>query len=486
MISSLLRSRGICTIISDMTDTLLRRLPSVDKLKNNEALIPMLDSYGEEQVAESIRAVLTELRARIQQGGEQGIPEEQLAPESIAAEAASLLASRFRPSLRKAVNATGVIMHTGLGRAAFPSTAQAAIADVAEGYCTLATDIETGRRSHRDRHLNDLICRLTGAEAATVVNNNAAATMLILNTLIQGKEVIVSRGQLVEIGGSFRMPDVMAASGSIMREVGTTNKTHLRDYRDALNEQTAAIMRVHHSNYRIVGFAQEPSIEELVGLARETGLLIFDDLGSGALVDLERWGIEHEPVVQDSIRAGVDVACFSGDKLIGGPQAGIIVGKKAVIECIRKNQLARALRIGKLTIAGMEATLRLFLRPDRLEETHPVYWMFSRTAEQVGWRARGLVRRLKNHLPDFIDMSLVNGGSQVGSGAVPVQTIPTRLIRIRTPGIPPDSLVLRLRRLEPPVFARVRDDALLLDLRTVLPGEERIVERSLVQILSKG
>jgi L-seryl-tRNA(Ser) seleniumtransferase len=377
-------------------------------------------------------------------------------------------------------------MHTGLGRAAFPEVARAALAEVAEGYSTLATDIETGRRSHRDKHLEGLICELTGAEAATVVNNNAAATMLILNTLALGKEVIVSRGQLVEIGGAFRMPDVMAASGAVLKEVGTTNKTHLFDYKNAIGEQTSAIMRVHHSNYRIVGFAEEPPIEDLVALAREHGIFIIDDLGSGALVDLRRWGIEHEPQVQDSIRAGVDVACFSGDKLIGGPQAGFVLGKREAVDRIRKNQLARALRIGKLTIAGMEATLRLFLRPEKLVEEHPVYWMFSRTAEEVGRRTRRLIRRLKSRLPEgTVELTVIAGGSQVGSGAVPVETIPTKLLRIRSHHASAEKLSYALRRNAPPVFPRVHQDALLLDMRTVLKGEDRIVEDALVNILMK-
>jgi L-seryl-tRNA(Ser) seleniumtransferase len=377
-------------------------------------------------------------------------------------------------------------MHTGLGRAAFPPAAQASLAEVAEGYSTLAADIETGRRSHRDNHLEDLICEITGAEAATVVNNNAAATMLILNTLARGREVIVSRGQLVEIGGAFRMPDVMAASGAVLREVGTTNKTHMSDYAGAINEQTGAIMRVHHSNYRIVGFAEEPPIEDLVGLAREHGIAIIDDLGSGALVDLSRWGIEHEPQVQDSMRAGVDVACFSGDKLIGGPQAGFIVGKREAVDRIRKNQLARALRIGKLTIAGLEATLRLFLRPERLEQDHPVYWMFSRPAEEVGRRTRRLIRRLKNRLPeDAAELTLIAGGSQIGSGAVPVETIPTKLLRVRSPHAAAEKLSCALRRHDPPVFPRVHQDALLLDMRTVLKGEDGIVEDALVAVLTK-
>ncbi len=471
---------------SGMKSQLLRQLPSVDRIKNSESLAVFMHEYGEETVTRMIREVLDLLRQEIQNAVEETFSLEVMEVSSIAERTGILIRNRYMPSLRKAVNATGVIMHTGLGRAAFSAQAQTAVAEAAQGYCTLAIDIDTGRRSHRDLHLEKLICELTGAEAATVVNNNAAATMLILNTLAKNKEVIVSRGQLVEIGGSFRMPDVMAASGAILREVGTTNKTHLRDYAAAVNAETGAIMRVHHSNYRIVGFAQEPPIQDLVKLAREKGLAIIDDLGSGALVDLQRWGIEHEPLVQDSIEAGVDVACFSGDKLVGGPQAGIIVGRKDPVERIRKNQLARALRIGKLTIAGMEATLKLFLRPEKLGQDHPVYGMFSLTAAQIGRRTQRLKRTLTGRIPARIELTIVDGGSQIGSGAVPVETIPTKLLRIQSQAIAAEKLACLLRRYDPPIFPRVHQDAVLLDLRTVLKGEEALLEKALIQILNSN
>ena len=469
---------------SGMKSHLLRRLPSVDKIKKSENLANFVHEYGDETVTKTVRKVLDLLRQEIQNAEEGTFPSEFLEANSIAERIGALIQSRYTPSLRKAVNATGVIMHTGLGRAALSASAQSALAEAAQGYCTLAIDIESGRRSHRDIHLEELICELTGAEAATVVNNNAAATMLILNTLAKGKEVIVSRGQLVEIGGSFRMPDVMAASGAILKEVGTTNKTHLQDYAADLSEETGAIMRVHHSNYRIVGFAQEPPIQDLVKLAREKGLAIIDDLGSGALVDLKRWGIEHEPLVQDSIRAGVDVACFSGDKLVGGPQAGIIVGLRDPVDRIRKNQLARALRVGKLTIAGMEATLRLFLRPEKLEQDHPVYWMFSRTAAQVSSRTQRLKKKLIGRVPASVELAIVDGGSQIGSGAVPVETIPTKLLRIKSQEMTAEKLACLLRQSDPPIFPRVHQDSVLLDLRTVLKGEEVLLEKALIVILN--
>jgi L-seryl-tRNA(Ser) seleniumtransferase len=465
-----------------MGENLLRKLPSVDTLKKTGAAKDLLEKYGADQFVLGAREVLAAVREGIRTGDISDL--EELYAGHILSRVENYLGAKYTSSLKKAVNATGVILHTGLGRAVLPSSAQKAIADVAEGYSTLATDVVTGKRSHRDVHLDDLLKELTGAEAATVVNNNAAATMLVLNTLANGKEVIVSRGQLVEIGGSFRMPDVMATSGALLKEVGTTNKTHLRDYLAAVGENSGAIMRVHHSNYRIVGFASEPSIEELVGLAKKLNLYVFDDLGSGALVDLKAYGIEHEPLVQDSISAGADVACFSSDKLIGGPQAGIIVGKASIIEKIRKNPLTRAFRIGKLTIAGMEATLRLFLRPETLTEEHPIYGMMALEVKEIEKRAMAMIKELGTRIKKGCDISVIEGGSQVGSGAVPVETIPTKLLQIVPKDISADDLGLELRRNCPPIFTRVQKGAVWIDLRTVMKDEEAIVRDALLKILA--
>jgi L-seryl-tRNA(Ser) seleniumtransferase len=464
-----------------MAENLLRKLPSVDKLKNAGEAKELLEKYGDDLFVSEAREVLGSVRKEIQAGHIFDVAE--LSVDRIISRVECSLRAKFTPSLRKAVNATGVILHTGLGRAVLPSSAQKAVADVAEGYSTLATDVETGKRSHRDVHLENLLKELTGSEDATVVNNNAAATMLVLNTLADGKEVIVSRGQLVEIGGSFRMPDVMASSGAILKEVGTTNKTHLRDYLAAVGENSGAIMRVHHSNYRIVGFTSEPSIEELVGLAKKLNLYVFDDLGSGALVDLKAYGIEHEPLVQESVKAGVDVACFSGDKLIGGPQSGIIVGKASIIEKIRKNPLTRAFRVGKLTIAGMEATLRLFLCPETLTEKHPIYRMLAMEAKDIEKRAKAMIKKLGTGLEERGGISVIDGGSQVGSGAVPVETIPTKLIQIAPKDISAESLGLELRRNNPPIFTRVQKGAVWIDLRTVPKDEEVIIRDALLRVL---
>ena len=465
-----------------MGENLLRKLPSVDKLKHTGGAKGFLEKYGEDLFTAAARRILDEVREKIRSGDVSD--ENDFSMDLIIDRVEHYLSEKFTPSLKKAVNATGVILHTGLGRAVLPPDAQKAVAAVAEGYSTLATDVETGKRSHRDVHLEGLLKEITGAEDATVVNNNAAATMLVLNTLADGKEVIVSRGQLVEIGGSFRMPDVMAASGAILKEVGTTNKTHLKDYLAAVGENSAAIMRVHHSNYRIVGFASEPSIEELVGLAKKLDLYVFDDLGSGALVDLKAYGIEHEPLVQDSIKAGVDVACFSGDKLIGGPQAGIIVGKAAIIAKIRKNPLTRAFRVGKLTIAGMEATLRLFLRPEKLAKKHPIYRMLAMEMKEIERRAKAMVKAVRPVIDERAGISVIEGGSQVGSGAVPVETIPTRLIQIVPRNITAETLGQELRRNIPPIFTRVQKGAVWMDLRTVAKNEEKIIRDALLRVIA--
>ncbi len=463
----------------------LRQIPSVDKLISAEGAEVLIGDYGRNVVVEAARTVLKELRLKMKKTKGSPLHKRELAQEAILKKIKEHLREKMSPSLTKAINATGVILHTGLGRAVLPREAQSGIKNVMEGYCTLATDIKTGQRGHRDVHLNDLLCELTGAEAANVVNNNAAATMLILNTMAKGKEVIVSRGQLVEIGGSFRLPEVMEASGAILKEIGTTNKTHLRDYTAAISEETGAMMRVHHSNYRILGFTEEPSVEELAELARKHNIPLIDDLGSGALVDLKDFGIETEPLVQRSIKAGVDVACFSGDKLIGGPQAGIIVGKASIIQRIRKNPLSRALRVGKLTIAGMEATLRLFLSREKLHDSHPVYRMFSLSLKEVEKRAKKVAKEFQSQIADKSEITIIDGGSQVGSGSVPVETIPTKLLRIKPASVSAENLARKLRHYKPPIFTRIQKDSVLFDFRTIQEDEDTIVSEALLGLMKK-
>jgi L-seryl-tRNA(Ser) seleniumtransferase len=467
-----------------MTDTTktaaYRRIPSLDALLADPRVGPLVDRFGREAVVAAARTALDDVRASIAAAAG---PAPDVTIPALAGRLHLSLAKRFAPALTPAVNATGVIMHSGLGRAVLSSAAGDALAAVASGYSTLALDLENGKRAPRDRHVEALLRELTGAEAATVANNNAAATVLILNTLARGKEVVVSRGQLVEIGGSFRMPDVMATSGAVLREVGTTNKTHLADYERAITDATGAILRVHHSNYRIVGFTQEPSIEDLAALGRERGVPVIDDLGSGALVDIARFGLATEPLVQASVRAGADVVCFSGDKLIGGPQSGIIAGKAEWIQKIRKNPLARAFRCGKLTLAALEATLMLFLAPDKLAERHPVYRMLALTPDELGRRAKKMAAALRKALPVSAAVEVEDGASQVGSGAVPVETLPSKVLAVRSSSLAPEELARRLRFTAPPVFARIHKDAILFDLRTIQPGEDEVVVRAIAEIL---
>ena len=468
-----------------MKETWLRKLPSVDSLLGDEQARELIERFGREALAKACRDALDELRSEILKAGALESEEEALSSERLFRKIEAQLQLRFSPSLQKAVNATGIIMHSGLGRAVLSEEARKALDEVSRGYCTLALEIETGRRGQRDSDVSRFLCELTGAEAATLANNNAAATVLILNTLAKGKEVIVSRGQLVEIGGSFRMPEVMKTSGAALREVGTTNKTHLRDYAEAINDNTGAILRVHHSNYRIVGFAEEPEIEELADLGNKRHVPVIDDLGSGALVDLQEFGLQTEPLIGRSIRAGAAVACFSGDKLIGGPQSGIIVGQADIISRIKKNPLARAFRCGKLTIAALEATLKLFLAPEKLRERHPLYRMLSLSLENLEKRCRRVERALKKRLPAEVEVSVQDGGSQVGSGAVPVETIPTKLLSLKAVSRPPDEIARELRFHKPPIFTRIHKEAVLFDFRTIQPDEENLIQEAILRIFEK-
>jgi L-seryl-tRNA(Ser) seleniumtransferase len=466
-----------------MNETLLRKLPAVDALIQKAQEKGFIEKYGREEVLKATQRVLEEIRHAILDERAPSPAESNLLPGYLLDEIEGRLAQKFSPSLRNAVNATGVIIHSGLGRAVLSRAAQEAILDAARGYCTLALELETGRRSQRDSHVSRLLCELTGAEAATIVNNNAAATVVILNTLAKGKEVIVSRGQLVEIGGSFRMPEVMETSGAILREVGATNKTHLRDYENAIGPNTGAILRVHHSNYRIIGFAEEPGIEELVKLGRARNIPVIDDLGSGALVDLKEFGLDTEPLVQHSVAAGVDVACFSGDKLIGGPQSGIIVGKADFIQQIKRNPLVRAFRCGKLTLAAMEATLKLFLNPQKLREEHPIYRMFGADLMELMVRAERLKNELEDSVPRGTEVFIEDGGSYVGSGSVPVETLPTKFLTVKPRLLLADDFAQKLRFHVPPIFTRIQNDCVMFDLRTIQPDEDEAVGDAILKIL---
>ncbi|HID32077.1 MAG TPA: L-seryl-tRNA(Sec) selenium transferase, partial [bacterium (Candidatus Stahlbacteria)] len=392
------------------------------------------------------------------------------------------LADDYRfPYVRRSVNGLGVILHTGLGRA--PLThASREIAGAISGFSALQIDLDTGRRGDRYQRINRLLRMITGCEASVIVNNNAAATMLILNTFGKDKEIIVSRGQLVEIGGAFRIPDVMMQSGAKLVEVGATNRTHLRDYEEAISENTAAIMRVHQSNFRIIGFTKDVPLEDLVKLGHDHGLLVLDDLGSGCFVDLRKYGLPYEPFVQESIKIGADLVCFSGDKLLSGPQCGIILGRKDLIDRIKKNPLIRAFRCCKFTFIALEATLRLFLDPDDLIKSHPVLKVLTLDPKKIRRRARFFLRRLIKEFPD-LNAEVVETKSEIGGGSLAGYPLASYAVSILPP-INPGEFARRMRHQPFPIMGRVEGDRYLLDFRTILRGEERHILEALRRTLA--
>jgi L-seryl-tRNA(Ser) seleniumtransferase len=446
----------------------LRKLPSVDRLLQEEAVQAQVSAYGRELTVTAVREALDAARQTIQVGENCPVVEQLI--ESVAA----YLAEIERPSLSPIINATGVIIHTNLGRSPLSAAARAAIETVAQGYSNLEYDLPAGRRGSRHVHAARLLCQLSGAEAAMVVNNNAAAVLLILSALARGREVIISRGQLVEIGGGFRIPDVMRQSGAYLVEVGTTNRTHLADYEAAIGENTALILRVHHSNFRIVGFTAEPTAGELAELGERYGLPLVEDLGSGTLLDTATYGLAHEPTIQESLAAGASLVSASGDKLLGGPQAGIIVGRQKLVEQLKRHPLARALRVDKTTLAGLEATLGHYLRGEAEREV-PVWQMIAMPLPEITERARNWAGELARR---GIAAEVVDGESTVGGGSLPGETLPTRLLALGVPS--PDKLAAQLRAGNPPVVARIEAERLLLDPRTVLPAQDEILLAALL------
>jgi len=447
-------------------ENLLRRIPSIAGLLATDTAKAWLDEHPHSLVADCLRAVVDELRTQIQSDDAGRCGARHVAEQFVLQMAELRLADMTQPRLRCAINATGIILHTGLGRAVWPETVVDSMVDELKGYVTLAIDRDSGKRINRDRLIEYILCELTGAEAATVVNNNAAATMLALAALAAEREVIVSRGQLIEIGGSFRLPDVMRQSTAHMVEVGTTNRTHLRDYAEAITDQTAAIMRAHPSNFRVVGFTAETPLEELVELGHASGLVVIDDLGAGALVDLSQFGLPHEPVVKDSIRCGADVVLFSADKLIGAGQGGIIVGRKEPIERIRKHPLARAMRADKTCLMALERTLQLFRDPPRLTEQHPTYRMFATPMDVLKKRAETLAEAITAAVP-AAEIQVVQGIGYVGSGSLPMHELATYTLRLALPSTKAAELARQLRMDEACVFARVEDEQVVMDVRTV-------------------
>lgn len=441
-----------------------RGIPSVSVLLECADVIDLIASHSRPVVLHALRAVIAEEREAKASSADR---------ETILAALRTRLVNAELDRLRPVINATGILLHTGLGRAVLPTSSAEALKQM-DRCCNLQIDLETGLRGKRMAMCERLICELTGAEAAVIVNNNAAATLLILAALCANKEVIVSRGELIEIGGSYRLPDCITSAGCIMREVGTTNKTHLRDYEQAITEQTGALLRVNPSNYRIIGFSQRVPVAGLVNLALEHKRLFIDDLGCGAIVDLSEYGLPAEPLVQDSIAAGSDIVCFSGDKLIGGPQCGIIVGRQALIARIRKHPLTRMLRVGKLTAAALEHALRLFRDPATLREQHPLYRMLARTMDELHTDAERIQTVLQTGSGASYEVEIKMGTSEIGGGALPGVELPTVLLAIRGIGRSAESIAKALRLGESPVITRIQDGDVLLDMRTLLPGEVQL------------
>ncbi len=472
----------------EQKQALLRRLPAVDRILQEPVLRDLQQSLPRRLILAAVQDTLDEYRRRLIAPGESkkdqktGTVRIDLAPAALAVRAAARAAASGRPSLRRVINASGIVLHTNLGRAPLAASAVEAMVSVAAGYSNLELDLDSGERGSRQAHVEKLLCDLSGAEAALVVNNNAAAVLLALHTLAREREVIVSRGQLVEIGGSFRLPEVMAAGGARLIEVGTTNKVHRRDYEDAINPHTALLLKVHTSNYCIVGFTAAVGAAELVSLARERQLLVMEDLGSGVFLDTTAAGLPFEPRVQDSVAAGIDVVTFSGDKLLGGLQAGIIVGRSGSVDRIRRNQLARALRVGKITLAALEATLRLYLEEDRARQKIPVWQMLCAPSSSLKRRATALARRLRDII-GLDSVEVLAGVSKVGGGAMPLADLPTFLVALTPMAGDAAEAAARLRQGDPPVIARLQHDRILLDLRTVLPGEEKILAAAVVKSL---
>ncbi|MCX6538075.1 MAG: L-seryl-tRNA(Sec) selenium transferase [Acidobacteria bacterium] len=474
-----------------------RVIPSIEQLRQRPGVQALVRQFGHSAVVEALRAETDALRQRMGTNppGRGAAPTTPAAAaEAIEAGLGARLRLLFQPSLCRVINATGVIVHTNLGRAPLSPAALAVVADAGQRYVTLEYDVVRGERGHRDQHAEQLLCRLTGAESAVVVNNCAAATLLMLAALASGREVIVSRGELVEIGGGFRVPEVMAQSGALLREVGTTNRTRASDYAAAISDRTALILRVHRSNFTIEGFTEQPSLEQLVAIGRERGVTVAEDLGSGnilgglaAATDLgglrldDVPGLEAlvrgEPTVQASISAGIGVLCFSGDKLLGGPQAGIIVGRRDLVQLVRRHPLMRALRVDKLTYAALAGTLTEYAA-GRARESIPVVVMLTRTPAEIESRARRLADALR--VSGNYDTEIIDGRSTVGGGTTPGLTLPTRLLALTHRSLSPDSLESALRQLDPPIIGRIDNERVVLDLRTVFDDEDDAIVAGLL------
>jgi L-seryl-tRNA(Ser) seleniumtransferase len=470
-------------------NALLARMPAVERVIASPDAQPLIAHYGRTQVLDAIRATQDAWRRDVQGGTFAPAPEdaEPFALERVLAATERRLVSRTQSRLRPVFNLTGTVLHTNLGRALLPEEAVKSVMQALTQPANLEFDLASGKRGDRDDLIEELICELTGAEAATVVNNNAAAVLLLLSALATRKEVVVSRGELVEIGGAFRIPDIMSRAGARLREIGTTNRTHLKDYEAAINPRTALLMKVHCSNYAISGFTKSVELDELAPLARQHGLPVAVDLGSGTLVDLAQWGLPAEPTVRATVEAGADLVTFSGDKLLGGPQAGLIVGRKELIAKIKKHPLKRALRVGKLTLAALEPVLRLYQAPEFLQERLTTLRLLTRPAAQMHEAAQRALPVLQHALGEAYAVSVEPMFSQIGSGALPVDVLPSSGLAVRHAGKGGSGRALlkaerALRGLPRPVIGRIADDALRLDLRCLEAADEAVFLAQLAEL----
>jgi L-seryl-tRNA(Ser) seleniumtransferase len=465
-----------------MAENPFRNLPAVNDILESPAVQNLAGRHSRELIVGAVRGELAELRKRLAQGeaidGTAG-------KDDVAARVVARLDRELRPKLRSVINATGIVLHTNLGRAPVAEEAARAAYEAARGYLNLELDLETGKRSSRQVAVRDWVCRLTGAEWATAVNNNAAATVIALRSLCQGKEVVISRGQLIEIGGSFRIPDIMAVSGAVLREVGTTNITRLADYERAIGPATGALLQVHTSNYRVSGFTKSVPLADLVALGRKHNLKVIDDIGSGALLDFGRFGFHGEPVARDSIAAGADLVLFSGDKLLGGPQAGILAGRKEWVQKIEKDPLMRAFRLDKMTLAALEATLRLYLNEERALREVPGLRMLGAPLTELRQRAEALAAAFRE-VEGLAAAEVREDVAYVGGGSLPDQAMKTFVVEVEPRGISDADLAYRLRTGDPAVMGRLRDGKLVLDVRTVFPHQEASLLEAVRRAVGRG
>ncbi|RLB23644.1 MAG: L-seryl-tRNA(Sec) selenium transferase [Deltaproteobacteria bacterium] len=464
-------------------DRLFQKIPKVDRLLETEAITSALKAYPKALMMKAIHEVLDYLRSAIKKGSLDD--KDKLALDVVSAQVIRRVEELDRPSLRPVINATGVVVHTNLGRSLMAESVLDKFRPLSGRYTNLEYNLEEGRRGSRYVHVQEILKELTGAEDAMVVNNNAAAVLICLDTLAKGREVVVSRGQLVEIGGSFRIPEVMRKSGAKMVEVGTTNKTHLRDYEEVIGPDTAMLLKVHRSNFQIVGFTEDVETADLVSLGRRYGIPVMEDLGSGCFVDFSKYGLTKEPTVQEVLAQGVDLVSFSGDKLLGGPQAGIILGRKQLVEAVRKNQLNRALRIDKLTLLALEHTLRLYRDEKVAVREIPTLRMICQSYQELRRKAQRLLRRIGRLNTDRFSVSVSDGGSKVGGGALPLLELPTRVLCLQPGELTAHEMERWLRAYQPPIIGRVEKDILILDVRTIQEDELGTVAKAMQELAGK-